>query len=561
MQLARVRFYLELALLFIGAMGNVFLWFQADWQKKSWAYMGVMVSNIVLVAAATPTIPERYKKTARTLSIFFLLNFQEHAICSARTFFDSDHKNANVTDDQYRLVRCGAFFALFAGYAIFFESVVLPQSTASTLLNVESLKSVRGLMFLVAALFLCISQFITWGIKDNCDTQKVPSGVNLNATPLTMALILVMGVVFGDRELIDLGVFLCMTAFNKFQTIFQTDGAQYQQAHIKSIWRAQMAFGFMALIIVMLGQLQHSARFARIPDVAIASRIKSLRFGALVFLTLLGIAGSACIWARVPAKGREQATSFEADLAWWGGFGGWFVPILCLIGYVIGCSGFGIIGAFIGITALTVFANALDGSQATGYLRGGAVLTIIVSFFSPVVALTEKVEFAENPEVYFEGTNKTPMWLCMLLGACAVLWWDDTSFGRIFWAATGQFAVFFFAAASTGDVNLYKLVSLSLFAMQTVPQMWPIAHHVFTSTPASIAFVIVGWACAAYVVFAFPGAPFDAFHGAEHVEMIEAQTAFIEKKGDADEGSVARMYVGGNNSGKEEVGGGITEEA
>eukprot|EP00672_Neobodo_designis_P019430 CAMPEP_0174838270 /NCGR_PEP_ID=MMETSP1114-20130205/7289_1 /TAXON_ID=312471 /ORGANISM="Neobodo designis, Strain CCAP 1951/1" /LENGTH=50 /DNA_ID=CAMNT_0016072365 /DNA_START=77 /DNA_END=225 /DNA_ORIENTATION=+ len=50
MQLAQVRYYIELVLLFIGALGNLFIWFEADWfptntKHGAPAYFGLFMSS------------------------------------------------------------------------------------------------------------------------------------------------------------------------------------------------------------------------------------------------------------------------------------------------------------------------------------------------------------------------------------------------------------------------------------------------------------------------------------------------------------------------------------
>uniref|UniRef100_A0A7S1LCJ2 Uncharacterized protein n=1 Tax=Neobodo designis TaxID=312471 RepID=A0A7S1LCJ2_NEODS len=235
-----------------------------------------------------------------------------------------------------------------------------------------------------------------------------------------------------------------------------------------------------------------------------------------------------------------------------------------MAGYIMGAPAASIIAAFLTMYVQIEMSQAIaPGQGTTGYLRGGAILAMMTSFFMPLITLSEKVEIAEDVEVYFQGDNKTPMWLCMLLGACGVLFWDDSTLQyHILWTPTLLLGFFLFCAASTGDVNLYKLVGYNLLHLLTMPFMWPPDRTNFNPSAPTIAFVIVAWAAAAYVNFAYPGAPFDAFHEAEHVEMIEAQTAFIDGKSgaDTDESSVAKMYKAGDSGASPEKGGSITED-
>jgi hypothetical protein len=603
MQLAQARHYVELCLLGLSLAGNTFLWFVANLATGiSPDFFGLFISSFVLVLAATPAIPDQYKVTARTLSFFFLWNFEERALCSAKFVFNegNDAKSLyGLNDDQIRLLRCGMFFVLFATFAIFVERMIIPPTKAlSESISLRTVKSVRGLAFLVAAVMLVISQCVTWGIKDQC-SRTAPQNINavsFNVSALVIAALLVVGVALGDREFLDLGVFFSVMSFDTFRTIFNTQaGTTYTQDSYPDLWRAQIAFGFIAIAIVTLAQVQHSIREGR-SDVdkegGVIERIKSPRFGLLCFLTLLAFAGAICVYVRVPPPDQERRAYFtEAVAAWWATFGGFVVPLLCLIAWLTSSTGVALIASIMSLHVLASFAMGLDAAApytATGYLRAGMILHMLVCFAMPLLVLGKRVALADNPEVYFEGSNKTPMSICLLLVACALLWWDFTpasgsinlrapyinfpSATRSLWPITLFIAVLFFFAASLGDSSMYKLVQYVLLALLTAPGLWPVSHDQFDATPTSVLFIVVGWSAVAFVVFIFPGVPFDCFHGVDAYEMVEQQKAFIEpdaapaKALDTDdtsigrENSMARAYLGPNNSGTK-GGSAIVEES
>lgn len=535
-----VRSVAEFVILGIALFGNLLMWFEADWATgasnsvpKPDSLFGLFVACLILCIGGTKVCPPTYKVTIRTIGLFFFMNFVEASICATRQYF-TPNQNSQVTGEQYRTMRTGALLAMMAYFVLFVERLVVPiGKTIQEAVVPREIKSVRGVAFMVAGFFFFVAQGVTWGIKDVCSPANHPEGVlRLNVSPLLITLFLWLGVIFNDTELLDIALFKCIMGLNEYRTIFN-HAKPFTQDNYKHLWRAQMSFGFMACLIVVFVQLVHSVRFSRSAaerEATIGSRIKSVRMAFVAFLWCVGVAGAACVYSRSPKKG-DTANFKDAEYAWVATFAGFVIPTWCVIAWFARCQGAAVMAFLFANFTIAHFCSNLYGSTLSGYKRGGAILCVIASFFPPLLVLSEHVGVPENVEVYFEGDNKVPMVLTMLLGFSSVLWWDATTNAYL---TTFAGSVLLFFGASTGSNSMFKVVLFLLLGAVTGPSMWPLSNSFSASVPITYS-TLVFWCVVGYIAFHFPGLKFDCFHEHEDYEALAAASSPLTKKGAGEE--------------------------
>ena len=531
------------ALLGLSALGNLLLWFQADWVADVDQYFALFCACLLLFANNTSFVPERLKLAVRTVGIFLFYSFIDGnggVVCAAHKAFDTQQP-AGITGQQYHTWRAGVVLALMGNFSSFFLSLIAPGGKSpSEAFGKKGFLSLRAIFYLGAAACLFLTTFMVWGIKKGC-TAPPPNAKILNVSPMLLAFFIIFGLATDDKELQDIAMYFgAVWNWGTFRTVF-VDVPHPNQDLYPHVWRAEMAFGFLATFLMLVGNLVYAFRSCRTANdrhAPIVGRAATKTFSVLVLLFLVGFSGAICVYVRSPQHG-TPATYSDKSGNWGATFLGMLIPIFAIVGWLSRTKGISLLAALLSL--VFAFESAQYVSSARGYKLGGWILVMATGLFSPLLALAEKAALSGRAEAYLEGETRTATYLTFALSFVAMLCYNQSK-----WNAAGNVYLFVFACGlylwlglQTKDKSLIKLTHYHLLQLLAQRSLWPLSPSFGGNTVFLVLLLVVGWAVIGFIVAQQPDAVFEHLHACEEYEDVDKAEALVHAAGPGGDGDAA----------------------
>ena len=305
---------------------------------------------LTLSSIDTVLVPRMYRPALRTVATFFYLAYSERLICCTRSImFDGPthpgaYNNHNVYEAQRNGFRVGALFVLIPSFLCFVQAYLGPVLEGA----LENLKhqSVAGIVVLVGQLIglglYLVSQFVSWGILNPCLQNnrlgEMPAELHISVT--TRALIFVVllcGVLSGERESFDLGFMLILQDLWLAAPIFETDITSFfeNQPEFNNMWIASTSLAFIGAIIFVGVVCAASGINAHRSGRTINAALVEGNVKWQVLYLVVAICGAVCVFVRSPYPGLDIQLTRTYKLRNFHAGCGIAVALLELVGHIL----------------------------------------------------------------------------------------------------------------------------------------------------------------------------------------------------------------------------------
>ena len=450
---------IALALNALCYLGMQLVWFEGDQTGVQLTFFGLLVANLLLTASFA--FGGGYTGALRATGVFFLLLNLERAVCALPPTSAAVPPQWN--DERKQTAYAGGVLVLISVLASF--AAALTNGFSGPAAGAGSrVASLRGLCFLLAAIFLLIASAVQWSWKDqSCNAVGRPSST---AYPVTNGVLVIVGfvfviaVVYGDNDTQNLSVFLAaayLLLLGYADPVFDTDNVTWaSEKNFENKWKAAKGLSFIGAVLLLLSVWITGKRGAR--------NAAGLPFDVVAFS--IAFAGAVCVFVR-GSRGMDKQKQYHADYA--AAFA-IVITILNLLQGLVGLDGGQYISTFFAAVVLRDFDNGSI-STTTGYLRGGlqlcqtgVLLSVFLKAFPADQPLSSYVAADNN-----KATGFALVWgllamlrvpnnysICILL---AIITYRALASGCPNWNRTAFFILSFFGVAAS-----FPLLNKQFFA-------------------------------------------------------------------------------------------------
>ena len=382
---------IALVLNVIAFVGMQLVWFEADQTNvygsgavtaMGRTYFGLLVANVLLTAAValrdSPT-----SGLLRATGTFFLLQNIENAICSVPSVaLLNSGGNIQRRDVSYAgsvLVLIAVFASLVASYTKGFKG---PAAGAA-----GRVLSIRGIAFLLAAVFFLIASAIQWAWTAQCNASGRQAIMQwypvTNAVLIVIAFIFVIAVVYGDNDAQNISVFLAAAyLFSGMADPIFDDKVEWADRTTGDVsffkrWRTAKGLSFIGLVLLLLSAFITGKRGKLLPSTS------ALPHDLIAFA--FTVAGAVSVWSRNPNPENVLSLNEQYSKAW-KDYTVAFAVVITVINLLQGLLGLDagqlITTFFAAFTLRTYDMGSLY--TETGYVRGGLQLCqvgVLLSIF------------------------------------------------------------------------------------------------------------------------------------------------------------------------------------
>lgn len=438
---------------------------------------------LLLLLNETFFIPERFRKTCRTVAAFLVWNNFEAAGCAAKKFFH-DVKADEVTEftgDQIRITRGGMFGVLMSIVGSYLASYLLPNGKKRNSFTAYRFKEciLQTVFYCIVAGLLLIATFVQWSRDDTCGVPAAATAglafTNYNATLLFVAFWIMFGLSTNDGNTLDVALSILCSELVKGRPVGYASDPDLAVIY---------SLVFAAAMLMIIGSMLHSGIWNNgFKTQGVLERVTTKAFALHIVSFILGIAGSACIFSKTKNK----------DELWVAFFTGWLCPILGILAQIFDAEA-ALIPALFYIPAAFAFygekfaltSTAAGSAYLTGYDRAGSLLLLVVPVISTLLFYTRSIAVQSFDE-YLRTDGAAALKAAFLLLLSSALLWKSSS--AIFWAIL-FISLLVFASSYNPRSSLPKAAVLLCIQVATMPQLWLIANAPeLTHLPAVILFL------------------------------------------------------------------------
>jgi hypothetical protein len=345
-------------------LGMQLVWFQGDQTGNAvqLSFFGLLVANVLLTASFA--FAGRYTAALRASGVFFLLANLESAVCALppkQLVVNDDKWNARRRDCAY----AGGVLVLISVLASFAAAMTNSFSAPAAGLG-SRIASLRGLCFVLAAIFLLIASAVQWSWTQQCqaDTRPYQAYPVTNGILVIVAFVFLIAIVYGDSDTRNLSVFLAAAFLllgGYANPVFDSDNVKWEgQKNFDNKWKAAKGLSFIGAVLLLLSVWVTGKRGTR--------NGAALPFDLVAFA--LAIAGAVSVFST-----RNWSTGFggvqnHADYAVAYAI---VITVLNLLQGLAGLDDGQFIATFFAAAVLSDFDNGSLASTS-GYQRGGLQL-------------------------------------------------------------------------------------------------------------------------------------------------------------------------------------------
>jgi hypothetical protein len=428
-------------------LGQQLVWFQGDQTGNAvqLSFFGLLVANVLLTASFA--FAGRYTAGLRATGVFFLLLNLESAVCAVVPMSASDKWNQNRKDSAY----AGAVMVLIAVLASFVAALTNGFSGPAAGAG-SRIASLRGLCFLLAAIFLFIASAVQWSWTQQCQATNRPSAYPVtNGVLVIVAAVFVLAVLYGDSDTQNLSVFLAAAYLllgGFADPIFDTNNVQWgEQKNFEQKWKAAKGLSFIGAVLLLLSVWVTGKRGSR--------NAAALPMDVVAFS--IAFAGAVCVFATRTWSSMFTGQQYHADYAVA------YAIVVTLLNLLQGLAGLDdgqFIATYFAAAALADFDKGSTGA-VSGYHRGGlqlcqsgVLLSVFVKAFPAGKPLSEYFD-AENAKATAFGLVWTLLAmlrvpanysLCLLI---AIITYRAVAGNCPNWSRTAVFILAYFGVAGS----------------------------------------------------------------------------------------------------------------
>ena len=346
-----------LALNALAFLGMQLVWFEGDQTGSSvqLAFFGLLVATVLLTGSLV--FAGAYSGLLRATGTFFLLVNLEWALCalpptSSSVLWNTERKHTAYAGGV--LVLISVLASLAAAYTNGFGA---PAAGAGSRIG-----SIRGLAFLLAAIFLLIASAVQWSWKDQCQEMSRPKAYPVsNGVLIVVGFIFLVAVLYGDNDTQNISVFLAATfllLLGFADPVFDSNVDWPSQTDFRSKWKAAKGLSFIGAVLLLLSVLFTGKRGK--------SNAAALPYDFIAFA--IAIAGAICVFVRDPV-GANNRRQYHIDYA---AAYAIVITVVNLLQGVLGLDAGQYIATFFAAVVLYDYDNGTG--TTTGYMRGGLQL-------------------------------------------------------------------------------------------------------------------------------------------------------------------------------------------
>jgi len=354
-----------LALNALAFLGMQLVWFEGDQTGSSvqLAFFGLLVATVLLTGSLV--FPGAYSGLLRATGTFFLLINLEWALCALPPTSQSVLWNMERKKTAYAggvLVLISVLASLAAAYTNGFGA---PAAGAGSRIG-----SIRGLAFLLAAIFLLIASAVQWSWNAQCQEMSRPKAYPVsNGVLIVVGFIFLVAVLYGDNDTQNISVFLAATfllLLGFADPVFDSNVDWPSQTNFRSKWKAAKGLSFIGAVLLLLSVLFTGKRGK--------SNAAALPYDFIAFA--IAIAGAICVFVRDPV-GANNRRQYHIDYA---AAYAIVITVVNLLQGVLGLDAGQYISTFFAAVVLYDFDNGSEivnpfgAPVTTGYMRGGLQL-------------------------------------------------------------------------------------------------------------------------------------------------------------------------------------------
>lgn len=381
----------------IAFIGMQLVWFEADQSLTGKTYFGLLVATAFLTAAVALR-DSSASGLLRAVGTFFLIQNIEAGVCgvpSVLTF--GTFANVGRRDTHYAgsvLVLIAVFASFVASYTKGFQG---PSAGAG-----GRVASIRGLAFLLAAVFLLIASAVQWAWTTQCNAAGRAAILQwypvTNAVCIIVAFIFVFAVVYGDNDAQNISIFLAVVALfvGIADPLFDEKVAWAQEKNFAQKWKAAKGLSFIGVVVLLLSAFITGKRGKLLPSTS------ALPYDLIAFF--ITVAGAVSVWSRNPDVSATGSLAQQYAKAW-KDYTVAFAVITTVVNLLQGLLGLDagqLITTFFAAFTLSTYDMG-SRSTETGYVRGGlqlcqvgVLLSILLKAFPADKPLLSYVKVDDN---------------------------------------------------------------------------------------------------------------------------------------------------------------------
>ena len=345
-----------LALNALAFLGMQLVWFEGDQTGAQLPFFGLLVATVLLTASLV--FAGAYSGLLRATGTFFLLANLEWCLCavpptSSSSLWNTDRKNTAYAGGVLVLIAVLASLA-----AASTNGFGAPAAGAGS-----RIASLRGIAFLLAAIFLLIASAVQWSWTQQCQATSRPTSAYpvSNGVLIVVGFIFLVAVLYGDNDTQNISVFLAATfllLLGFADPVFDKNVSWSGQTNFVDKWKGAKGLSFIGAVLLLVSVLFSGKRGK--------SNTAALPFDFIAFS--IALAGAICVFVRDPT-GATNRKQYHIDYA---AAYAIVITVANLLQGVLGLDAAQYITTFFAAVVLYDFDNGSVGT--TGYMRGGLQL-------------------------------------------------------------------------------------------------------------------------------------------------------------------------------------------
>lgn len=481
------------ALMSIASFGLLLLWFEADVLAKTlyWGQSGPtgdvhpftnLWIAIAMLAAADVSevfIPASAKKLVRTFGTFLYFFSINKAICTLHLYTimgdSTDRTVGNFPQElnQRNTGRLGAALVIVPALVVFVMAYFRKRPSAGALL-LGGLPALRAFVRVLSMILFLIAQVLAWSIKMSCagPAWRAALPAMNQYTILLQLMLMIAGTFFSSAEAYDISlIFMAFNVFH-FAPLFDDTKAIYaDQDSFPGLWRAQISMVLIGTVLYTVCAFGDSRPSSRVnAATTIIDRVKSKPFIVSVVSFFIGFAAAVCIYVRSP-KPDDDATYQTKTQAYFGSFA-IIIPLLEMLSTILGNDVIHLFSLGYAINVLAYCGNLVGTGGATGYLRGGLLLEIVVVFAAILGRYIFAAPTLKPVNEYFEGEGRVDVLISAVIVYFSALGFEESRTDYLLWFAVALFILFGRLTASHDISRVAYFVIIVLLSGDT--GYWPL---------------------------------------------------------------------------------------
>jgi hypothetical protein len=347
-------------------LGMQLVWFEGDQTLAQLPFFQLLVATVLLTTSFA--LGGAYTNLLRATGTFFLLLNLEICLCLLPPKLSSGASQNLWNSERKDTAYAGGVLVLIAVLAslvaAFTNGFAAPAAGAAS-----RIASLRGLAFILAAVFLLIASAVQWSWTEQCYEANRPSPsiyAPTNGVLVVVGFIFLIAILYGDNDTVNLSVFLAATylLLSGFaDPIFDSNVDWPGQSNFKNKWKAAKGLSFIGAVLLLLSVWLTGERGKPNPA--------ALPFDIAAFA--IAFAGAVCVFVRsnsmtLPSVSYRTQPHVDYAAAY-----AIVITVINLLQGVLGLDAGQYISTFFAAVVLADFdLGSLNGT--TGYLRGGLQL-------------------------------------------------------------------------------------------------------------------------------------------------------------------------------------------